>query len=109
VADDGVCHLSSRKRSDVTYSANLKACSLSGDDAEVTDYNLGTKFGDRKSDSVRTVEFEVGRLITQLEIYYTDREGLENAGIDLDKKPSVAVYPNHPQAFGGFCQPPDDE
>ena len=110
ITDRGVRHLSSRKRSDVTYSANLKACSLSGDDAgEVTDYNLGTKFGDRKSDSVRTVEFEVGRLITQLEIYYTDREGLENAGIDLDKKPSVAVYPNHPQAFGGFCQPPDDE
>ena len=74
---------------------------------EVTEYNLGTKFGDSKADRVRTVKFETGSLITQLEIYYTDREGLENAGINLDKKtPAVSV---HPQAFGGFCQPPDDE
>ena len=84
----------------------LSACSCSSPN-EVTNYNLGTKFGDAKSDHVRTVKFETGSLITQLEIYYTDHQGLENAGINLDKKtPAVAV---HPQAFGGFCQPPDDE
>ena len=84
----------------------LFACSCSSP-SEVTDYNLGTKFGDAKSDHVRTVKFETGSLITQLEIYYTDHQGLENAGINLDKKtPAVSV---HPQAFGGFCQPPDDE
>jgi hypothetical protein len=81
-------------------------CSCSSHD-EVTEYNLGTKFGDSKTDKVRTVKFEIGSLVTQLEIYYTDREGLENAGINLDKKtPAVAV---HPKAFGGFCQPPDED
>ena len=81
-------------------------CSNNSSPDEVSEYNLGTKFGDKKADSVRTVEFKTGALITQLEIYYTDREGLENAGINLDKKPAVSV---HPQAFGGFCQPPDDD
>ncbi len=86
---------------------NMSVSSRCSPPDEVSDYNLGTKFGDAKSDHVRTVKFETGSLITQLEIYYTDRRGLENAGINLDKKtPAVSV---HPQSFGGFCQPPDDE
>ena len=83
------------------------SCSMmDSSSSEVSDYNLGTKFGDAKSDSVRKVTFDVGDLVSQLEIYYTDRQGLENAGINLDKKVSVAV---HPQAFSGFCQPPDED
>jgi hypothetical protein len=104
--------LSSRSATKGRDSGNVRkmsagrGCSCSSPD-EVSEYNLGTKFGDSKADHVRTVKFETGSLITQLEIYYTDREGLENAGINLDKKtPAVSV---HPQAFGGFCQPPDDE
>jgi hypothetical protein len=81
-------------------------CSANVSSDEVTDYNLGTKFGESKNDSVRTVKFEIGSLITQLEIYYTDRNGLEKAGINLDKKTAIAA---HPQAFGSFCQPPDED
>ena len=104
--------LSSRSATKGRDSGNVRKMSFGGGCScsspnEVTDYNLGTKFGDAKTDHVRTVKFETGTLITQLEIYYTDREGLENAGINLDKKtPAVSV---HPQAFSGFCQPPDNE
>lgn len=85
-------------------SRGRRLCACSSGPSEVTDYNLGTKFGESKSDSVRTVKFEVGSLISDFEIYYTDRDGLENAGINLSKTPSVV----HPKAFGGFCEPPPD-
>jgi len=98
-----------RKMSSSTKGRNRGGgCSCSMLDSssnEVLDYNLGTKFGDTKSDSVRKVTFDVGDLISQLEIYYTDRQGLENAGINLEKKVAVSI---HPQAFNGFCQPPDE-
>lgn len=78
-------------------------CSCSSNE-EVTDYNLGTKFGDAKKDVVKHASFEIDTLVTQMEIYYTDKAGLEKAGIETDKKvPAVA----HPKAFGGFCKPPE--
>jgi hypothetical protein len=95
--------LKSSSKSKGPARGRMMACSSSP--SEVTDYNLGTKFGESKSDHVKTVKFEVGSLISEFEIYYTDKEGLENAGVDLSKKPSVVV---HPKAFGGFCQPPPD-
>ena len=84
------------------YSHKLYACSA----GEVTDYNLGTKFGYARKDSVRKVDFDIGNLITTLEIYYTDKDGLQKAGIDLEKWKPLVV---HPKAFGGFCQPPPGE
>jgi hypothetical protein len=86
--------------------ASYSAC-ISGNNAssEVTDYNLGTKYGDAKNSSVNLVNFEVGKFLVQLDLYYTDRDGLEKAGIDVEKKPAVSV---HPKAFSGFCQPPED-
>jgi hypothetical protein len=78
---------------------------LDADVQEVTDYNLGTKFGNAKKDVVTNTTFDVDEQVAQLEIYYTDRDGLEKAGIEVDKKVTAVA---HPKAFGGFCQPPSD-
>lgn len=67
------------------------------------DFNLGTGFGESVNDSVSTTHFERGSCLAQFEIFYSDRDGLIKDGIQVDKRPSVATFP---QAFGGFCKIP---
>jgi hypothetical protein len=67
------------------------------------DFNLGTAFGAALHDNVNTVTFEKGICLATFEIYYSDRDGLLKDGIQVDKAPELASFP---QAFGGFCKPP---
>lgn len=68
------------------------------------DFNLGTSFGAPIQDKVSEVEFKRGLCLAEFEIYYSDRDGLMKDGIQVDKLPELAVFP---QAFGGkFCKPP---
>lgn len=68
------------------------------------DFNLGTAFGASMKDQVNEVEFKKGVCLATFEIYYSDRDGLMKDGIQVDKHPELAVFP---QAFGGrFCKPP---
>jgi hypothetical protein len=72
---------------------------------EVTEYNLGTGAGHARESHVDLVQFEKGDLCATFDIFYTDRAGLEKAGVKLDKAP-LAVGVRHPQSFSGFCQIP---
>lgn len=68
------------------------------------DFNLGTAFGAAVKDQVSEVEFKRGICLADFQIYYSDRDGLMKDGIQVDKLPELAVFP---QAFGGkFCKPP---
>jgi hypothetical protein len=84
-----------------TYSMSVNA---SNNVAEIKEYTLGTGFGESQPDAVRIVTFEKGPLVAGMSIYYTERDVLVKAGIQVDKTPEVAF--SHPQAFGGFCKPP---
>ena len=68
-----------------------------------TPFSMGTEFSDKKVESkIVYKDFEVGNLLETFEIYYTDRKGLLNLGVPLDKKTEVVF----PQAFPKFCKPP---
>lgn len=67
------------------------------------DFNLGTAFGAPIKDNVTSATFERGMCLATFEIYYSDRDGLMKDGIQVDKAPELATFP---QAFGGFCKPP---
>lgn len=67
------------------------------------DFNLGTTYGQAIHDSVSKVDFEKGLCLAMMELYYSDREGLLKAGIQVDKSPELASFP---RAFGGFCKLP---
>jgi len=67
------------------------------------DFNLGTAFGAPIPDRVNEVDFKRGLCLATFEIHYSDRDGLMKDGIQVDKAPELATFP---QAFGGFCKPP---
>ena len=67
------------------------------------DFNLGTAFGAPVQDSVNVGSFVRGICLATFEIYYSDKDGLAKDGIQVDKVPELAKFP---QAFGGFCKPP---
>jgi hypothetical protein len=77
--------------------------SLGASNAPAPDFNLGTTYGQAIQDSVTKVDFEKGLCLATMEIYYSDRDGLLKAGIQVDKAPELASFP---QAFGGFCKLP---
>lgn len=67
-----------------------------------SDFNLGTAFGNKEEDKVKTEEFAKGTLLEEMVIYYSDRNGLMNLGIKLI--PEAKIYPS-PFA-DGFCKAP---
>lgn len=78
---------------------NMVQCSLSNS----ADFNLGTQWGAAINDSVTETSFEVDRLIEETTFYYSDKAGLEKAGIKLIPERQVVL----PRAFNGkFCEPP---
>ncbi len=86
-----------------SYSAcvnNVQSKSIS----DVPDFNLGTAWGSPSKDAVKLVEFEIDKMLCQMEIFYSDRAGLEAAGITLEKK--VQAARPFPMAYDGFCKPP---
>jgi hypothetical protein len=69
------------------------------------DFNLGTGWGKEKDEKVDLKEFERGRELAEMVIYYTNARGLKRAGVDLGKTAAV-TKPALPQGFNGFCVPP---
>ena len=67
------------------------------------DFNLGTTYGAPIQDNVTQTHFDKGICLATFEIYYSDRDGLMKDGIQVDKTPELASFP---QAFGGFCKLP---
>ena len=65
------------------------------------DFNLGTKFGQKQESKVEAKSFETDQILTELVIYYTDRQGLLKAGINIENKDKI-----YPTPFLDFCEPP---
>jgi hypothetical protein len=78
-------------------------CNTMASASPAPDFNLGTSYGQAIHDSVTKVDFEKGLCLATMELYYSDRDGLIKAGIQVDKSPELASFP---RAFGGFCKLP---
>ncbi len=66
-------------------------------------FDMGTTWGQKIDDSVKTVEFEHETYVhAEHIIYYDTRENLEKIGICFKEEKQVAF----PKAFGAFAQPP---
>lgn len=79
-------------------------CSTSLDSTpDESPFSLGSSWGQKTESKVREVAFEVGTFLTQLDLYYTTREGLKTLGVDLSPKASV-VFPD--ATPGRYCQAP---
>lgn len=92
--------------SNSTFQGSDITCACNNMSSEVRDYALGTGIGEAKRDVVTVVAFERCALAASFEIFYTDRKGLEKAGININAyTPEVGV--KHPSAFKGFCQIPE--
>jgi hypothetical protein len=76
---------------------------------EIPKFDVGTDWGQRVVDKVKTVSFESSDVVTEMEIYYATRSSLESYGIDMSSTKRLAVWPN---AFKrnqtGFCTVPAD-
>lgn len=72
--------------------------------AGAPDFNLGTGYGNAVQDSVRETNFEKSVCVASFELFYSDAKGLAKAGIQVDKSPTLSVFP---KAFSGFCKMPD--
>ena len=91
------------------YSASIgvQTCNLSvAPDPKPADFNLGTGWGQKQTQAVTTVSFEVGNLLTTDLIYYASREELVKMGIDMGT--NVKVRSTLPSAFGEhkYCPVP---
>ncbi len=86
-----------------TLSLNESNASLASNES-APDFNLGTAWGEVLKDAVRLVKFETGELLEEMSLFYSDKAGLESAGIVLDKKVQAAHA--FPIPFNGFCKPP---
>jgi len=66
---------------------------------------IGTEFGKRQTFRVNTTSFNRNPVVDQMfEVTYDSREGLQNRGVDLRKKPVVG----RPDPFpGDHCKPPE--
>lgn len=94
-----------------TLCHSVNTMSLAGSQAEASapqDYpgfHLATGWGKEKTDQVVSADFKRDRELETLEVYYSDNEGLKQAGIDVSKKVAI-TKPVLPRGFGGFCVPP---
>ena len=98
--------------SSVNYSASISNstvnanCLSLGVEPTPADFNLGTGWGKKQTQAVRTVSFEVGNLLYTNLIYYASKEELEKMGIDMGT--NVKVRSTLPSAFGEqkYCPVP---
>jgi len=66
---------------------------------DVSEFNLETGWGQKVTDRVREIPFTRGHLLTTIDIYYSDRNGLKEMDVPLKKKKNIS-YPK------GFATPP---
>jgi len=70
---------------------------------EANPFAHGSSWGDAVTDTVKEVEFKVGKLLTELCVYYAPLEGLKALGVDVNRTKAVVF----PEPFKrGFCPPP---
>lgn len=86
--------------------AHFGAQEPAAEKTDVPGFTLGTGFGDTQKDATSTVTFERDCLVESFLIYYTSKEQLTKAGIDVDRHSTKSQVAGLPQAFGGFCVPP---
>lgn len=67
-------------------------------------FNLGTTWGQKVSSPVTRVNFETGELVDTIIMYYTDREGLKNLGIEFEKV--VKLPKTFDENKQMYCTPP---
>jgi len=68
------------------------------------DLSMGTAWGEKIEDSVKTVSFDKSDETTELTIFYGEREDLEKYGVDFSPVKKVATWPS---AFGTkYCPIP---
>lgn len=80
-----------------------KGVSFSEETQAVADFDMGTTWGSKKEDKVKTVEFERGQELTTFEFYYASREALLALGIPLVNQRAISL----PQGFANsYAQPP---
>lgn len=103
--------------SSVSYRAkggqsNLRSCnlcqtttdSLKYGIASEDNFDMGTTWGSKQYEAVKTVDFEYGNEIATLEFFYASRSSLKAMGVPLINE---KVIPNLPQAFkSSYAQPP---
>lgn len=79
---------------------DMLKCSITQD----ASFDMGTEFSKNEiKDTVTEVAFEIGRLLTTIEIYYASRQSLINMGVQIIKENQVVL----PKAFPTkFCKPP---
>lgn len=66
-------------------------------------FTLGSTFGAKVQSKVVDTTFTSDRLLVELTVYYSTRDGLQALGVDMTRTDKVAF----PQAFGGqYCTPP---
>lgn len=71
--------------------------------AEQSVFDTGSTFGQKLESTVTSTTFDAYLLISEIEIYYAQKAGLEKLGIDMSKKPKVTF----PAAFSGnYAVPP---
>lgn len=78
---------------------------LSASAASLPVQELGAGFGDKTESHVRREVFERGRMLEPIAIYYDNRRGLRQHGIDVAKKNEVASVPIPFPKMG--CRIPD--
>jgi hypothetical protein len=88
--------------SGVTRCANNASYTCKSNETACSDFNLGTTWGEAQKDTVKMVDFERGVEQARFTIYYTDKNGLVNMGINIVPEKCIAK----PQAFLEFAEPP---
>lgn len=74
-----------------TADTGLRACAAQSElAADENPFSMGSGWGDAVKDSVKMVEFEVGKLIAEITVYYAAIEGLKALGVNVDRVKAVA-------------------
>jgi len=85
------------------YSNNVNCCStqdsLSLSSTQKTDFNLGTGWGSKQTQSVTEVEFKMGNCVYTMIVYYASKKQLESMGVELGNKAKI-IKQTMPSAFG---------
>jgi len=80
------------------YSVKTEPC----ESVKSKSFALGTTWGKKINDTVKTVNFETDNEFQEIIIYYDSRKNLEKMGISFKKENQIVM----PKAFGGFANPP---
>jgi len=92
-------------RGSVTCSNSVDFDSVALDSFELKaspDFNVETTWGSKKQQKTKEKDFERGEAVGLIEIFYSDRQSLLNAGVIVPQSDSVSF----PKAFSSYATPP---